>query len=109
MLPEEGHAEPTCSYNRRDMRKLIVFALMLVLPISAAFARATISGKIKDAATGESIPAVAVVVEGANRGAAANVEGFFSIPNLEDGEINSLCHVFCLRSVKMSVAPNTEE
>ncbi len=68
------------------MKRLIVLALILALPISAAFARATISGKIKDAATGESIPAVAVVVEGANRGAAANVEGFFSIPNLEPGE-----------------------
>lgn len=68
------------------MRKWIAIALLLAVPFTAAFARATISGKIKDEATGESIPAVAVVVEGANRGTAANVEGFFSLPNLEDGE-----------------------
>ncbi|MCB9358140.1 MAG: TonB-dependent receptor [Calditrichaeota bacterium] len=64
-----------------------LFTAFLMLGIATcAFARATISGKIKDDATGESIPAVAVIVEGTNRGAAANVEGFFSIPNLEPGD-----------------------
>jgi outer membrane receptor protein involved in Fe transport len=64
-----------------------VMAVLLVFGIaSVALGKATISGKIKDQSTGESIPAVAVVVEGANRGAAANVEGFFSIPSLEAGE-----------------------
>jgi hypothetical protein len=67
------------------MRRYVLLVLMLALPISAAYARATVSGKIKDAATGESIPAVAVLVEGTTRGAAANVEGFFSIPNLAAG------------------------
>ncbi len=63
------------------------FAVLLLCGMAVvAFGKVTISGKIKDMATGESIPAVAVVVEGQNRGAAANVEGFFSIPNLEPGD-----------------------
>ncbi|MBU0690498.1 TonB-dependent receptor [bacterium] len=48
-------------------------------------AHVTISGKIHDLETGESIPGVAVMVKGTTRGDAANVEGFFSIPNLEAG------------------------
>lgn len=67
------------------MRRIVLLVLMLALPMSGVLANGTVSGKIKDAATGESIPAVAVMVEGTNRGAAANVEGFFSIPNLTAG------------------------
>jgi len=65
--------------------KRIVLLTLLILTFAWPSWAVTLSGKIKDAATGESIPAVAVVVEGANRGAAANVEGFFSIPNLTPG------------------------
>jgi hypothetical protein len=52
-----------------------------------AYALVTASGKIHDKETGESIPGVAVQVVGTLRGAAANVEGFFSIPDLEPGDI----------------------
>ncbi|MBK8128291.1 MAG: TonB-dependent receptor [bacterium] len=67
------------------MKRIVLYALLLLITAWPAWAT-TLSGKIKDAATGESIPAVAVVVDGANRGTAANVEGFFSIPNLEPGD-----------------------
>lgn len=67
------------------MFKLGLVAVLIFCSSVVALAIGTVSGKIKDAATGESIPAVAVMVQGTTRGAAANVEGFFSIPNLAAG------------------------
>lgn len=67
------------------MVRISIVILFLLGASLHAYATGTVSGKIKDAATGESIPAVAVMVEGTTRGAAANVEGFFSIPNLAAG------------------------
>lgn len=60
---------------------------LLLLFTQNAHALVTVSGKIHDRETGESIPGVAVMVEGTRRGAAANVEGFFSIADLEPGQI----------------------
>ncbi|MBU1707132.1 TonB-dependent receptor [bacterium] len=48
-----------------------------------AYSLVTVSGKVRDKKTGESIPGVSVWVKGSTRGASANVEGFFSIPDLE--------------------------
>lgn len=56
-----------------------------MLTISSACAGVTVSGKIRDRETGESIPGVSVALAGTKRGAVANVEGFFSIPNIQSG------------------------
>jgi len=63
-----------------------IIALLLLFTQNAR-ALVTVSGKIHDRETGESIPGVAVMVDGTQRGAAANVEGFFSISGLEPGNI----------------------
>ncbi|RPH93474.1 TonB-dependent receptor [candidate division KSB1 bacterium] len=68
-----------------------------------AGATATISGKILDRETGESIPGVSVMVEGTERGAAANVEGFFSIADLEPGRLNLVLSALGYRSLKKDV------
>jgi hypothetical protein len=47
----------------------------------------TVSGKLLDKDSGESIPGVAVQVKGGNRGIAANVEGFFSLADLQSGQV----------------------
>jgi hypothetical protein len=60
---------------------------LLVLFSSNVFASVTVSGKILDRETGESIPGVSVMVKGTQRGAAANVEGFFSIADLPPGPL----------------------
>lgn len=68
-------------------RRTAIRAWILALPLSILLlfsqARAvTISGKILDRETGESVPSAAVMVVGTQRGAAADVEGLFSIPDL---------------------------
>lgn len=70
--------------NLSSICMLIAFLFCGVFA-NSALAHVTISGKIRDLDTGESIPAVAVMVKGTTRGAAANVEGFFSIPDLDAG------------------------
>ncbi len=91
-----------------SMLRNIILLAMLAGWATGAFARATVSGKIKDDATGESIPAVAVVVEGTNRGAAANVEGFFSIPNLEQGEYTLVFTSLGYESLRKPISINGE-
>ncbi|MBU1984157.1 TonB-dependent receptor, partial [bacterium] len=70
----------------RRLVPITILALLLALPM-CAYALVTVSGKILDRETGESIPSVAVMIEGTQRGAAANVEGFFSISGIEPGQI----------------------
>lgn len=71
-------------------RTVLLAAALLFLWASfadLAYGLVTVSGKIRDKETGESIPCAAVAVAGTTRGAVANVEGFFSIPDLEAGPI----------------------
>lgn len=64
-----------------------VLGLYLILLAASPVWAVTISGKILDQATGESVPSAAVQVVGTSRGAAADVEGLFSIPDLPAGTI----------------------
>ncbi|MCB1059424.1 MAG: TonB-dependent receptor [Calditrichaeota bacterium] len=92
------------------MGKLVQVILLIFGMTAVALGNTTVSGKIKDQSTGESIPSVAVVVEGTNRGAAANVEGFFSIPNLEPGDytlvFNSLGYEQLRKPIKVKEGQN---
>jgi hypothetical protein len=70
------------------MTKLVIILLFLWTGFAnLAYGLVTVSGKIRDKETGESIPLASVAVAGTTRGAVANVEGFFSIPDLEPGPI----------------------
>jgi CarboxypepD_reg-like domain/TonB-dependent Receptor Plug Domain len=64
-----------------------LLGLCLLLVVGAPVLAVTISGKILDNETGESVPGASIQVVGTNRGAAANVEGLFSIPDLTQGTI----------------------
>ena len=58
------------------MKKIILSSgllfFLLAIPVSL-FAQATVSGRVTDAETGQSLPGANVVVEGTTYGAAANV------------------------------------
>ena len=66
---------------------IMVFLFFLTGFANSAYSLVTVSGKVRDKKTGESIPGVSVWVKGTTRGASANVEGFFSIPDLEPAPI----------------------
>ncbi len=59
--------------------------LLLMLPISA-LAQSTLSGTVRDNATGEPIPGVNVVVQGAQSGTSTDMDGNFTLSGLNNGD-----------------------
>ena len=60
------------------MRNLFLLTAAWCLMASAAFAQ-SVAGKVTDAKTGEGLPGVAVVVEGANTGVITDMDGMYNI------------------------------
>src|SRR5690606_14935874 len=81
--------------RRRIMRTAFLHStgklvLLLALLFGAlddhAQGRGKISGKVTDAATGEALPGVNVVIDGTTMGTATDLEGDYFIANLQPGE-----------------------
>ena len=70
--------------------------LFLCLPAMLLAQKRTVSGYVVDAQTGETIIGVNVVVEGTQRGAATDGNGYFVIPRLEAKCQECTVH-FCTR------------
>lgn len=63
-----------------------ILALFVLAPLATA-QPATVSGIVRDAASGETLIQANVVVEGTTRGVATNVQGFYSLAGLAPGEV----------------------
>src|ERR1700748_485079 len=60
--------------------KAVAFSLLILLMIgSTAFAQVTITGKVTDGTTNESIPGATVTVKGTATAVGTNVDGVYSI------------------------------
>lgn len=72
---------------KKLLSKTILFiSLLLTLSASAAFAqKATIKGRVVDAATGEPIIGTVIIVDGTNNGTLSDVNGKFVISNITPG------------------------
>ncbi len=70
------------------MRKLLI--AILLLSFSSVFAQKTgnLSGVVTDAATGEGLPGVNVILKGTYYGAATDIEGKFKISGITVGDYN---------------------
>ena len=66
----------------RLKRIILTFSLALT---SSLIAQITVSGTVTDASTGEALPGANVVVEGTNKGSAADANGEFTIGNVSNG------------------------
>ncbi|MCF0211487.1 MAG: TonB-dependent receptor [Bacteroidales bacterium] len=66
------------------MKHLLLTLLLLLLPLGLA-AQNTIKGTLIDGATGESMPFVNVMLEGAKHGATTDINGYFVINRVPDG------------------------
>ncbi|NNE70609.1 MAG: TonB-dependent receptor [Rhodothermales bacterium] len=67
-------------------RSSLFLLLLLGLTTSSVLAQGTISGRITDGDTGESLIGVNVIVTGTSFGAATDFDGNYSIPSLRAGE-----------------------
>ena len=64
--------------------RILIIALFLFAGISAFAQNATIRGSIFDAANGESLPGVAIFIEGTTTGTTTDLDGKFNL-NIEPG------------------------
>ena len=69
-----------------NVSKLVGAFLLLLVPAMGAFAQTgKISGTIRDASTGETLPGVNVSIDGTTQGAQTDVNGFYTIINVRPG------------------------
>ncbi len=68
----------------RMIRGVVLLLLVGLVPPAAA-QTGKIAGRVLDAATGEGLPGVNVVVQGTTLGAATDVDGYYTILNLRPG------------------------
>ena len=74
------------------LRKISLLSLVCVLlSFSGKAQTGNIRGKITDAITGEELIGAAVIVEGTTTGSSADLDGNFSIEDLEPGSYNLVC------------------
>ncbi|MCZ7603111.1 MAG: TonB-dependent receptor [Melioribacteraceae bacterium] len=69
---------------KKLLRFVIISFLISIIQVSAG-TTGKISGTIRDAMTGEPLPFVNVVIVGTNLGAAADIDGFYNILNIQPG------------------------
>ena len=69
----------------RSARLLCILALLALTATTALAQRGKISGVVTDAATGDTMPGVNVVIVGTTQGGVADVDGFYFINNVRPG------------------------
>ncbi|HPW25691.1 MAG TPA: carboxypeptidase-like regulatory domain-containing protein, partial [Tenuifilaceae bacterium] len=74
-------------------KKFLLLNLLLVLCLPEAFAQKTVSGRVTDAETGETLPGVNVIVKGTTRGTTTDVNGNYKIELIAEDKILSFSFV----------------
>lgn len=69
------------------MRQILKFALVGMFFAISSLTFAQISGKVKDASTGNALIGASVYLEGDTRGTSTNIDGTFELPNKPDGNL----------------------
>lgn len=69
------------------MRKQITFLLLLFIGFCATAQTVNIKGVVKDAATGDPLPGVSVILKGTSKGTNTDFDGNYSLTNIDKGAI----------------------
>ena len=70
----------------KTIYKKLLF-LFLILPISAVFSQASLSGTVMDASVNQPLPGVNVTVQGASNGTTTDFDGKFQLRGLKNGDV----------------------
>lgn len=68
-----------------QLKSLSVLAISFIWPV-LSYAQFTLSGKVKDKSTGESLAGATVLIENSYRATATNSQGEFTLKNLKQGD-----------------------
>ncbi len=90
----------TRPWGRRGLD--IVLILLLTLAEAQAQTRSRISGTVKDAATGEGLPGVNVMIEGTSLGSVSNLDGEYIIINVPVGTVDVRASLMGYTSQKLT-------
>ncbi len=82
--------------------------ILLIVCCSQSLISQELTGKVKDALTGESLNGANVTVEGSDKGAATDVNGYFSISGLKSGNYTVVASYIGYESKKSSVTVGSE-
>jgi hypothetical protein len=77
--------------------------LVLALAVGASAQPATLNGYVRDAASGETLIQATVRVDGTGRGAATNVQGFYTLGGLDAGELTVVVSYVGYETVRETV------
>jgi TonB-dependent receptor len=77
--------------NREEMFRGIVTCILLAVGLMANAQMGIVRGKVRSADLGEELIGAAVFIAGTSRGASADLEGNYTILNLEPGKYNLVC------------------
>ncbi|MDH5398248.1 MAG: TonB-dependent receptor [Cyclobacteriaceae bacterium] len=93
------------------MRKLLVFVILIFLPLSVLLAQTkfTVSGYVRDNASGEELIGVSVYLEGTGTGTVTNVYGFYSL-TLPSGDYDLIFRYlgYVEQTIKLELYENTD-
>jgi outer membrane receptor protein involved in Fe transport len=78
---------------------LVILSFLIFNPGAKAAVTGKIAGVVLDARTGEPLPGANVIIEGTDRGTAANVDGSYYILNLQPGTYNVQARMMGYESV----------
>ena len=67
------------------MKKHLTILLLFLGFSTAMWAQRTLTGKVNDAATGETLPSVSIVLDGTTKGTVSDIEGNFSLNVPKEG------------------------
>ena len=76
------------------MRRIYSFSVLLLLPIltfASGLNNGTISGKVTDLKTGESVPGASVILDGTLLGNNTDLDGFYKIDAVPEGTYTLIC------------------
>lgn len=91
--------------SKNSFNKIFV---LLIVCCSQALISQELTGKVKDALTGESLNGANVTVEGSDKGAATDVNGYFSISGIKSGNYTVVASYIGYESKKSSVTVGSE-
>ncbi|MCD4663938.1 MAG: TonB-dependent receptor [Bacteroidales bacterium] len=93
-----GHELP----NPSGLGIKLCLPILLLISSVVVSQTGTLRGKITDAETGEELIGAAVLVEGTFHGSSADLDGNYSIPNIEAGTISIKCSYISYESQKIT-------